>query len=149
MRTFESSFYYGASADWKKTESLKNSIAEFREQQTSNGLSIELFDQIVDWKLRKQRARTEKHRETLTEPLWEQASQCAFSVQHRDPDVVASVQVGILSSLPGVGVGLATAILAFAQEVGWPVQKADFMVWSRYDELTMPSTWTRRKQRAD
>ena len=95
---------------------------------------------------------------------------CAFSVQHQNPEVLASVQVGILASLPGVGVGLATAILAltfpethgvidfrvwkvvfqadkrsftaqdyvrylrelrpFAQEAGWSVQKADFMVWS-------------------
>ena len=188
VRRFEVAFNYANSDHWQTTESLKNRIAAFRAQHPNYGLSMALFDPIVDWKLRKQRGRTESRRDGLTEPLLACVTGCAFTVQHRRPEVLASVQVGILASLPGVGVGLATAILAltfpevhgvidfrvwmvvfqedkqsftaqdyvrylselrpFAQEAGWSIQKADFMVWSFYDELTSASTRTRRKRRA-
>ena len=181
---FERSFDYKASDDWQRTERLKSRIAVFRGQRPSDGFSMELFGLIADWKLRKQRARTEARREGLTEQLLRDVTSCAFSVQHQDADVLASVQIGILASLPGVGMGLATAILAltfpemhgvidfrvwkvvfqaekrsftaqdyvrylrelrpFAQEVGWSVQKADFMVWSSYDERSRRSTRVHR-----
>lgn len=184
VERFEATFNYTTSGEWGKTEGLKSRIADFRAQHPNRGLSIDLFDPIVEWKLRKQRARTEARREAVTEALWERLTDCALSIQHTDSDVLASVQVGILASLPGVGIGLATAVLALAfpevhgvidyrvwkvvfqaekrsfttqhsvrylrelrplaQEVGWSVQKADFMVWSLYDARTRRSTRTHR-----
>ena len=176
VKRFEATFNYTTSDEWKKTEGLKTRIAEFRAQNPNKGLSIDFFNPIVEWKLRKQRGRTEAHRKALTEILWERLTGCAFSIQHTDLDVLTSVQVGILTSLPGVGIGLTTAILAltfpevhgiidyrvwkvvfqsdkrsfttqdyihylcelrtFAKDAGWPMQKADFMIWSYYDDLT-------------
>ena len=146
---------------------------------------MELFGLIADWKLRKQRARTEARREGLTEQLLRDVTSCAFSVQHQDADVLASVQIGILASLPGVGMGLATAILALTfpemhgvidfrfwkvrvssfeddhsppkitcatsvscgplrKKLGGRFEKADFMVWSSYDERSRRSTRVHR-----
>lgn len=170
VRRFEASFDYANSADWRKTEDLKARIGAFRSRHPNEGLSFDLLQRLVDWKLRKQRGRTEKHRKALTEGLWKGVTRCALALEHSDPNLLASVQVGVLASLPGVGIGLATAVLAltfperhavvdyrvwkvvfgqdkrkftpldyvsyldavrpFANEVGWPVQKADFMIWS-------------------
>ena len=176
VRRFEAVFDY-TSTDWQETECLKNRISTFREQNPNSGLSMGIFTSIVDWKLRNQRGRTEAHRANLTAPLLVHVTQSAFDVEHEMQDIQASVQVGILSSLPGVGIGVSTAILAltfpeshgiidfriwkvvfrddkrsfttenyisylyklraFAEDAGWSVQKADFMIWKFYDELAI------------
>ena len=180
--SFERSFDYDASDHWQDTESLKNNIRQFRSVRPAAGLSIKLIGEIVDWKLRRQRARTEHHRRALTELVCRDVTASAFSVKHRDPEVLASLQINLLAALPGFGIGLASAILALtfpndhgvldfrvwevifgtdkksftardyvtylhalrplAKATGWSVQKADFMVWSAYEELTTPSTRT-------
>lgn len=185
MLGFERSFDYDSSYHWQTTEDLKSDIGTHRMQNPAGGLSLKLVNRIIDWKLRNQRHRTEKHRQLLTAAIWMGVTECAFSVKHTDADILASVQLSLLAALPGVGAGLGSAILALtfpedhgvidfrvwkvifatekrsftpkdyvtylrelrplAQETGWSVQKADFMVWSAYDELTKPSTRTRRK----
>jgi hypothetical protein len=186
--SFERRFDYKASVHWQATESLKSRIQRFRSVPSAAGLSPDLIDEIIDWKLRGQRGRTERHRRALTERVWRDVTACAFSVKHSDADILASVQVSLLAALPGVGIGVASAILAltfpndhgvldfrvwkitvgtdrksftaqdyvkylhalrpFAKETGWSVQKADFMVWSAYEELTTHSARPRRKRRA-
>jgi len=125
--SFERLFDYNASGHWQTTESLKNDIRRFQSVRPAAGLSLDLIDRIVEWKLRRQRARTEKHRHALTECVWRDVTACAFSVKHDDPDLLASVQVNLLAALPGVGIGLASAILAltFPNDHG----VLDFRVW--------------------
>ncbi|MDD4880999.1 MAG: hypothetical protein PHX10_05425 [Gallionellaceae bacterium] len=127
VKEFESAYNYADSKDWRETENLKNKIANFHERHPNSGLPIELLQLIVDWKLRGQKGRTKKHREKITKSLWEQVTACALSIEHPDPDIRACVQAGILGSLPGVGIGLATAILALTEPDIYGI--IDFRVW--------------------
>lgn len=86
-----------------------------------------LFQEVTEWKLRKQRGRSEHHRQVLTANLVESITACAFGLRHADDQVLAGIQCNMLASMPGVGAGLATAILALT----FPDQHGviDFRVW--------------------
>lgn len=121
----ERQFRYKSDSDWLRAEAIKLHLAESR--AASRGLPIQLFMQIADWKLGRQRARTERYRDVLTAEMVRSITAVAFRAQHADADVLARTQIRLLTGLPGVGTGLATAILAltFPNEHGI----VDFRVW--------------------
>lgn len=52
---------------------------------------------------------------------------CALNLEHRDSECLAEVRLKLLSALPGVGLGLASAILTLAFPEDYAV--IDFRVW--------------------
>jgi hypothetical protein len=72
-------------SDWVGTVSLKQKIKDYIEKSPGAGLSLDLFNQIVTWKLEQQEKRTSHHREEkVTEDLVRQITVCAFALTHTD-----------------------------------------------------------------
>jgi hypothetical protein len=116
-----------ADKDWAKTEKLKADLRSCLGLAPERGLTAELFDRILDWKLRGQRGRTEKHRGQIEENMLGAVTASAFQLAHPDRRCLAAVRLQALASLPGVGFGVASAImtLVFPEQYG----VIDFRVW--------------------
>jgi hypothetical protein len=99
---------------WIKTKMLRNNVQEFRRDHPGAGISFELFDRILDWKLRGQRPRTEQRRSSLTPQNVANVVECAYSLRHSSSDALDDLRLRVLCSLPGVGSGVASAILALS-----------------------------------
>jgi hypothetical protein len=100
--------------DWQETVQLKADISAHLKQNPAAGLTRALFDRVVKWKLDKQINRPRKFSKTVTDDLVMKITACAFSLQHTDPSVLARVRLDTLSALPGVDIGVASAILALS-----------------------------------
>ena len=98
--------------DWQETVQLKADIKAHLTQNPGSGLTRPLFDRIVKWKLDRQIDRPRKFSKNVTDDLVEKVTKCAFSLVHSDRDVMARVRLDTLSALPGVDIGVASAILA-------------------------------------
>jgi hypothetical protein len=85
------------------------------------------FDAVVDWKLRKQRGRTEKHREGITPELLREITGAFWRVHHVDPEKEMEIKLALLMAIPGVGMGVATAILTLTFPESYGV--IDFRNW--------------------
>lgn len=119
--------------DWAKTEELKCRLADHFRGHPENGLSRELFEAILDWKLRRQRGRTEGHRNLITDDILIKITKCVFTLTHPDKECLAKTRMAILQALPGIGVGVASAILALTFPETYAV--IDYRVWKIiYDE---------------
>jgi hypothetical protein len=112
VKAYRVTFQAGSDANWRDTEALKTEIAQFRQQVPEAGISRGLFDKIVAWKLRQQRSRTEILRTKITESVIGEVTATAFRLQHDDKFYLAQVRFSLLQALPGVGPGVASAILA-------------------------------------
>ena len=133
VREFLKTDAWQNSADWRKTSALTSKICSLRQAQSTTGLDSSLFNEIVDWKLRSQRKRTEHHRVDIPHKTIAAVTALAFSVEHPDPKSLMAMQCALLMSLPGVGVGLASAILTlyFPERYGI----IDFRVWDEIHEV--------------
>ena len=113
--------------DWAKTENLKADLRSSLGMTPTHGMTGELFDRILDWKLRRQRGRTEQHRRKIEEKMLNEVTACAFRLEHTDPYCLAVVRLEVLSSLPGVGYGVASSIMTLVYPEQYGV--IDFRVW--------------------
>jgi len=113
---------------WIETERLKHDIRNYRREYPGAGLSAELFDRILGWKLRRQRARTEQHRAELIPQNIAVVTEAAFSLDHPQRDVLAALRLRVLSSMSGIGTGVASAIMALSFPDTYGV--VDFRVWN-------------------
>ncbi len=112
---------------WVETEQLKDDIRSYRVEHPAAGLNADLFDRILNWKLRGQRARTEHHRVDLTPQNIAVVTEAAFSLDHPQRDMLAALRLRVLSSMPGVSSGVASAIMALSFPATYGV--VDFRVW--------------------
>ena len=105
----------GSELDIAETRKLKQHIATgLRHRAPYAFLGLDDFRRIARWKLGRQLGRG-RALEQLTESLVRSVTRAAFHLHadHKRSDAVAaSVCVGVLTSLPGVGVPVASAVLA-------------------------------------
>lgn len=131
IRDLEASYNYAADKEWAVTEQLKTDLRPFRD--SACGLTPDIFDRILSWKLRRQRARTERHRENIGLQMLSEVTRCAFQIGHEDRQCLAKTRLNLLSSLPGVGYGVASSIMALVFPDLYGV--IDVRVWKViYDE---------------
>ena len=107
--------YYRTSEDVAETERIKEYLAGIQQDRRPHVLlRIDELLCIARWKLRNQYGRTERHFSDLTNELVQAVSRAAFSlpVQDLSDEVQTRVQLRLLRSLPGVDIGIASAILA-------------------------------------
>lgn len=106
---------HGAELDVAETRELKRHIAKMLRYRTPYAfLGLDDFQRITRWKLGRQLKRVPQL-EQLTESLVRGVTRAAFHLHtdHESSDAVAaSVCVSVLTSLPGVGVPVASAVLA-------------------------------------
>ena len=105
----------GSELDIAETRELKQYIARaLRHRAPYAFLGLDDFRRIARWKLGRQLGRV-RSLEQLTESLVRSVTRAAFHLHadHKRSDAVAaSVCVGVLTSLPGIGVPVASAVLA-------------------------------------
>lgn len=110
---------------WRDTLALRRLVQH--EFQMHGHLSPVTFEAVLDWKLRKQRKRTEKHRNGMTADLIRQITSCFAQAKHEDEKTEREIRLNVLCALPGVGLGVASAILTLAHPEDYGI--IDFRVW--------------------
>lgn len=126
--------------DWVGTLSLKKKIKDYLASNPGRGLSLDLFNEIVTWKLNRQEPRTRHTRGVkVTEDVLREVTSCAFGLKHTDRDSLTRARLMVLQGIAGVGMGIASAILAltFPDEYG----VIDDIVWKVIYGTKKESFW--------
>lgn len=105
---------------------MKEKFQRLRRQREPFYLTASEFDEILRWKLRGQYARLRSRRETDDRVIRE-VTQAAFRIVHPDREYQLELRMGILCSLRGVGVPVASAVLALVFPEEYAV--IDYRVW--------------------
>lgn len=116
-----------ACPDWGATEALKADLARLRTQRTPFYLTGDDLESIFRWKLSAQYGRGKRLRDTNSEAAYRIATTAAFSVDEPDDGLDLELRVGFLTTLCGVGVPVASAILALVEPERYCV--IDFRGW--------------------
>ena len=98
--------------DYEETETLKKTFLILQNERASFYLTKTEFDQILRWKLRGQYSRQKERRSHNSEELIQKVTGFAFSIEHSDDEYELELKIRILTCLRGVGVPVASAILA-------------------------------------
>jgi hypothetical protein len=114
--------------DWMTSEALKQHFAQAKLRRDPMFLTDDEFFRIAHWKLISQYGRAARHLEKNTADGIERVTAHAFSFScSADPDLELDVRVQTLRVLPGVGMGVASAMLALCYPESYaPI---DFRVW--------------------
>jgi hypothetical protein len=104
--------YRTSSNDYAFTEQLKTRFAKIRRQRNPLFLNSSEFDNILHWKLRGQYGRQYEMRKTNSESNIIIVTGAAFTITNVDPNYELELRLDILCSLRGVGVPVASAVLA-------------------------------------
>lgn len=120
-----------SNSEWVYILSLRNLV---RHEFYAHGfLTFSTFDAILDWKLRGQRQRTENHRLGNSAELIKELTGAFWRIEHDDNDKLLDMQLTILLAIPGVGIGVASAIIALSHPEHYAI--IDFRNWKvLYDE---------------
>jgi hypothetical protein len=116
-----------AGEDYAETERLKEKFAYARGARRPMLLTKAEFEDIVKWKLRGQYVRQRALREANTESLIRTITGVALTLRHPDPDYELELRLGILCTLRGVGVPVASATLALVYPTDYAV--VDYRGW--------------------
>lgn len=119
--------YRTSSDDYPLTEELKSQFSRLRRERQPFYLTEAEFDQILHWKLRGQYGRQQALREANTGDIICAITGLALTLSHRDPDYELELRMGALCTLRGVGVPVASAILALVYPETYAV--IDFRGW--------------------
>jgi hypothetical protein len=124
-------------ADWQAHQQLKARFAAAREQRDPMYLTEGEFFEVAHWRLISQYGRAKRFLESNSSERIEAVTSRALSFSDADLDIEMLGRVTMLRVLPGVGMGVASAILALC----FPEQYApiDFRVWRQLfdSELSM------------
>ncbi len=119
--------YRTTSDDYRLTEDLKSRFARLRLQRRPLYLTCDEFDQILKWKLGRQYGRQRERRKANTEEVIRTVTSAAFAIEHPDEEYELELRMSILCSLRGVGVPVASAVLALVFPEKYAV--IDFRGW--------------------
>ena len=122
-----------SSDDFSEPERLKAKFAQLRAERRPFFLTKTEFDEILKWKLRQQYGRQRRLRQKNTDELIRAVTGLALTITHDDKDYELGLRVDILSALRGVGVPVASAVLALVYPDEYAV--IDFRGWRQvFDE---------------
>lgn len=116
-----------AAIDYDDTRRLKEKLARVRRERKPLYLTLAEFEEILQWKLGQQIGRQREKRSANTEEVIRAVTRLALTITHPDAEYELELRLGILCSIRGVGIAVASAILAllFPEEYA-PI---DFRVW--------------------
>ena len=115
------------SDDYDLTEELKRELRNAWEVRKPFYLTRAELERIFKWKLRLQYGRQAALRASTTDRIYQIVTRAAFEIRRDNWPYEATVRLGILTALPGVGVPVASAILALTQPDRYCV--IDFRGW--------------------
>lgn len=116
-----------ASEDYPLTEDVKAELQAVRERRQPFYLTAKELERVFEWKLRSQYGRQATERARNSDDVYTAVTRAAFEVEGSDWNYEATVRIGVLSALPGVGVPVASAIVALAEPDRYCV--IDFRGW--------------------
>ena len=116
-----------SSPDYEKTEALKAEFRKRREERSPFFLTPEELDWVFHWKLRFQYGRQAQKRARNTDAAYRAVTEAAFKIVAADLEYECKVRLGLLVALPGVGVPVASAVLALTDPQRYCV--IDFRGW--------------------
>ena len=117
----------GLSSDIEEIDRLLDKFRVKREREGSISLTLEDLDEVLRWKLRGQYGRNAHHRQRLTDQAVRAVTKAAFGVRLTQKELELQIRVGVLTVLPGVGVPVASAVLALVDPETYGI--IDFRVW--------------------
>jgi hypothetical protein len=98
--------------DWEWAEKLKGQMVHLRGERDPLYLTLKELEPILRYKLRRQYGRTQAKRKHLSDEMVAAITRTAFGIVSPDRITTLRVKVGLLSALPGIGVPVASAVLA-------------------------------------
>ena len=113
--------------DYLKTEALKTRIQELRGKRNPFYLEFTDLDPIFRWKLIGQYERVKSKFTSNPPAIYPIITQAAFSISYPVIEYEVKARLGVLTTLNGVGVPVASAILALAEPDRYCV--IDFRGW--------------------
>ncbi|MBN2002471.1 MAG: hypothetical protein JXA21_03870 [Anaerolineae bacterium] len=113
--------------DYEKTERLKAKLAQIRRERQPIYLTAAEFEEILQWKLDQQFGRQRDRRTANTEDVIRAVTGLALTITHADKEYELELRMSILCSLRGVGVPVASAVLALVFPEEYAV--IDFRGW--------------------
>ena len=116
-----------ASPDYEETERLKAEFLNLRGQRRPFFLTGQELDRVFHWKLRGQYRRQFTKRSKTPDDVYRGVTEAVFKVVGPDLEYEIAVRLGLLAALPGVGVPVASAILALTGPEHYCV--IDFRGW--------------------
>ena len=116
-----------AAPDYDETERLKREFRLLRETRFPFFLDAAELEPIFKWKLGSQYKRGLWQRSTNSNSAYRIATRATFEVQEEDFDYEIELRFGFLTSLRGVGIPVASAILALVEPSKYCV--IDFRGW--------------------
>src|SRR5439155_6424520 len=116
-----------ASPDYAETEALKAEFRERRLGRTPFFLTGAELDRVFQWKLRGQYGRQSARRMRNSEDAYHAVTEAVFKVVGPQFEYECMIRLGLLSVLPGVGVPVASAVLALTEPQQYCV--VDFRGW--------------------
>ncbi len=119
--------YKTASPDFYETQRLISHFAGLRRTRRPLYLTEKDFERILHWKLRRQYYRQKDFRAINTPSIIHLITKAALSLQHNDREYETELQLKILSSIRGVGIPVASAILTLVFPEKYAV--IDFRGW--------------------
>lgn len=117
----------GLAPDGDTTEKLKRNFRRLRKNRRPFFLEAAEFDEVLHWKLGSQYGRVSRHRNLLLDTTIPIVTRAAFEARAADRDETLKLRTGILTSLPIVGVRVASAILTLVMPEEYGV--IDFRGW--------------------
>lgn len=119
--------YRNGPEDYADTEELKGKLKRLRAERKPFYLSASELDEILRWKLRGQYGRGEALRVGNTDEVVRAVTTGALSISHDDLDYLLDLRVNILCAIRGMGVPVASAVLALVFPEDYCV--VDFRGW--------------------
>ena len=143
LRTLREQFITTNNAEWVSLVNLRNLVkGEFTRQ---GYLNTQTYHKVLDWKLRRQRTRTERHREDNPEDLIRELTGTFWRVTHPNAEKQMEIKLKVLMAIPGTGLGVASAILTLSTPETFGI--IDFRNWRvLYNEVKRIFTLTEYKR---
>lgn len=135
------------SVDKEITKNLISKFERLKENRNPFYLNLEELDDILHWKLRGQYSRQQKKREKNSDLNVTTITKAAFAVIHSDKDIETSLKLKLLSTLTGVEIPVASAILTLCYPNLYSV--IDFRNWRQIYKTERQKTTYSTKEYID
>jgi hypothetical protein len=116
-----------AALAWYDDDPLGERLRALKRTRSPFMLVLDELDEIVRWKLGSQYGRAATHRAGLTDEHVRIVTRAAFEISSEDRALEALLRTGMLTTLPSIGVPIASAALALLEPDRYAV--VDFRVW--------------------
>ena len=113
----------------KETKRLTTNFNKLKKNRKPFYITLDELNEILKWKLRKQFGRQEKERKLNLRDNVIEITKTAFAITHTDKEFETVLKLKLLSTLTGVEVRVASAILTFCFPKKYAV--IDFKNWQQ------------------